>query len=160
MALPKNQGKAHRVLARELKVSEANIRRDRRALAHLDPDRCSLRARPRATVVRSYDWKSPRYLERMLKAGRRWIWNEDLRRAEWNQIAPRIHAWLAHDCRGGEPPAEVPATALERLRPENLDINDCDAYFHWLLNWLEYCLPGDRPAQRSMLDDIGRKVRP
>ena len=59
-----------------------------------------------------------------------------------------------------EAPTEDPVTALERLRPVNLDINDCDAYFRWLLIWLEYCLPGDRPAQRSMLDDIGRKVRP
>lgn len=158
MALPKNQGKPHRALARELNVSEGTIRRDRRVLAHLEPDRCNLRARPvPPTIVEPYDWKSPWYLKCILKAGRRWVWNEDVRPAEWKRINPWIRNCLLHAC-SGEPATVDPAMALENLRPKDLNPEDLHAYSVWLMNWLEYCLPGDRFAQQRMLEKIGERV--
>jgi hypothetical protein len=45
------------------------IHRDRRVLAHLEPDRCSLQARPvPPAVVEPYDWMSQWHLECVRKA--------------------------------------------------------------------------------------------
>jgi hypothetical protein len=107
VALPRNQGKSNRAPARNLKVSEGTIRRDKKMLADPKLDSCHLWAKPtQPEIVRPYDWNSPRHLQRMLKTARGWIRDGNLRRAEWNQIAPLIYVWLAHDCLVGEPPTE------------------------------------------------------
>jgi hypothetical protein len=96
----------------------------------------------------------------VLNVAQGWLRHQNLRGAEWNRINPRVQSSFAHDCRAGEPPTEDPATALETLKPENFDINDFLAYYVWLVRWLGYCLPGDRRAQRAVLEDMSPNVRP
>ncbi len=158
VALPRNQNKPHRALARELKVSEGTIRRDRRMLLHPELDGCNLRAKPvPPRVIAPYDWNSPNHLKRMLKAANSWTWHQGLRPADWRGIARWIENCLLHPC-SGEPPTVDPESAFEIVKPKDFDPNKMHAYAVWLMSWLDYCLPGKRNVQQQMLEAIGERV--
>jgi hypothetical protein len=53
-----------------------------------------------------------------------------------------------------------PETALWELQPKDPDfVPYSERYFNiWLLSWLEYCLPRDRQAHLTMLQEMGKLV--
>lgn len=169
VALPANQSKSNRALAKELRLDEGTIRRDRKYL------RTPVDKRPAPKVRLPNPPKPPKlydpsnaekHRKRMLAAAKQWLEEQAL-------ILPDVE-WVV-DQAGRElyfgwqsianlpPPIKSPADLFPLVRPkeEVEDYMPPKLYFckDWLARWLACCLPRQAQAQERMLLEILRMAQ-
>lgn len=167
VALAATTGKSNRVIAAELGVDEATVRRDLKFLA------TPLEQRPvkkpeKVKPVRelSPDKMHDRRLKQLLELAQQWVLQEhlilpDIEHVlhEAGKLMHRDRALVMRLPDRPETPSELLVSAQPRRIPEDYMPDKLDYCVEWFARWLASCLPREEELRDEVLRSISKWAR-